>query len=239
MDECSCRIVCSSSSEWSDLWNQPLDLSRSSSRSTQFRDIAHYVGGVLSTLGFQLFENGGLPLIERYVGAFHEEILLVPAPAMARRVGLPFGVRIHLSSADVSRVRGRFWRPPTRAPHVVAVGDLGELGAPDRHLVWLASEGLATGRQLAQELVRTAVPWFDQFADPARLKGKLYSGHIPLIDDCTALELLLAAFDPYEARRYLRLRLQRSLKLLMPIEEPSGFELSEDRLAPIAAYYRL
>src|SRR5579862_457094 len=234
MNEPLCRTVCPSLEEWSEVWNRPAEHGRSSS-DAGFREVVHFVGGALSTLGFQLFENGGLPLIERYAGAFHEEILLIPAPFMSRRGGLPFGARVHLSSSEVSRIRGRFWRPPTRAPHVVAVGDLGELSGPDQRFVWFASEGLATARQLAQELVRTAVPWFDLLADPPKLKSKLYSGRIPLIDDCTALELLLAAFDPYEARRYLKQRMQRRVDLLMPIEEPSGFELREDRLAPIAA----
>ncbi len=193
----------------------------------------------MSTFGFQLFGNGGLPLIERRFGPFREEILLVPAPNMVRRAELPFGVRVHLSSTEIARVRGRFWRPPTRAPHLVAVGDLGQLSGTDQRIVWLACGGIVTAQLLAQELTRIAVPWFDLFKEPRRLKERLYAGEAALIDDCTALELLLAEFDPYEARRYLRLRVTTYPWTGCPIEEPSGFDLTEDRMAPIASYYRL
>jgi hypothetical protein len=158
---------------------------------------------------------------------------------MTRRAGLPFGVRVHLSSAEIARVRSRFWRPPTRAPHVVGAGDLGQLTAPERRIVWYAEGGIETARLLARELSQVAAAWFALFENPDLLKERLYARAVPLVDDCTTLELLLSEFDPYEARNYLRLRVKRATVPEGPIDEPSGFELTEDRLAPITAYYRL
>lgn len=203
-----------------------------------FREIAHFVGGAMSTHGFKLFENGGTPLIERYVGPYREEVLLVPAPKMVRRAELPFAVRVHLSSSAISRVRSRFWRPPTRAPHMVARGDLGQFYAPERRIIWFGSGGVAVAERISEELARVALPWFECFRDRSKMKARLFAGKLDWIDECTALELLLSEFDPYEARRYRRLMISRE-DPKTAVAEPSGFEVGDDRFAPITTYYRL
>ena len=231
------RTIFDNLTDWEASWNRVPLMSRSASP-TAFRDIAHYVGGALFKRGFQLFDNGGMPLLERHSGPYREEILFVPAPKMHRRSDLPFAVRVHLSSTDVARIRSRYWRPPTRAPHVVASGDIGQLLSSNRRVIWNGSAELDTAQVLIEDILRTVLPWFRCFSEPQKLKDRLYAGTLPWIDDCTALELLLAEFDPYEARRYLH-RMARKFRGAISYAEPVGFELTEDRIGPITAYYRL
>jgi hypothetical protein len=229
--------VCRTLREWETRWDSAKTGSPPSNPGA-FREVAHYVGGVLSTSGFRLFENGGTPLAERHTGPYREEVIFCPAPRMARRPDLPFSVRIHLSSSAIARVRSRFWRPPTRAPVVVARGDLGQLCDPERRIIWFASGQVATAQRIAEELNRWALPWFACFKDPRKMRAKLYTRDLQWIEPCTALELLLSEFDPFEARTYRRLMIERENPKSV-VTEPSGFELTEDRFAPITTYYRL
>lgn len=231
------RTIFGREDDWDGYWNRAPFLGRVYSP-TVFRDIAHYVGGAMLSKGFMLFENGGMPLLERRTGPYREEILFVPAPKMLRRQEVPFAVRIHLSSTAVSRIRSRYWRPPAHAPQIVASGDIGQLLGPDRVLVWNGCEGLDTAKAVIEEITRVALPWFACFANPGRMRDRLLARTLPWIDDCTALELLLSEFDPYEARRYL-MRMGSRPSVARPFMEPVGYELTDDRMGPITAYYRL
>jgi hypothetical protein len=231
------RTIFGREDDWEANWNRVPLVGRSSAPSA-FRDIAHYVGGALFYHGFKLFENGGMPLIERRTGSYREEILFVPAPKMQRRPDIPFAVRIHLSSTEVARIRSRYWRPATRAPHVVASGDIGQLLSPDRRILWSGIGELETAQVLIDEIFRTVLPWFRCFSEPTVMRERLFAGTLPWVDDCTALELLLSEFDPFEARRYL-MRMIRQSRKAPSYAEPGGFDLTEDRIGPITAYYRL
>ncbi|HWD41756.1 MAG TPA: hypothetical protein VG944_23140 [Fimbriimonas sp.] len=224
---------------WEAVWNaeQPPTKSRVSLRT--FREIAHFVGGALSTAGFRLFQNGGTPLLERHCGALRQEILLVPAPNFASRPDLPFAIHVHLSNAELARVRARYWRPASRAPQAVAGGDLGQLVSPSRRLLFYGCMGLETAQLAASLTLEHAIPWLGAFESRTGLKNRLYAEDLALVDHCTALELLLAEFDPYEARRYLRVKMRDVKWESGPIAEPEGFTLLQDRLRPITSYYKL
>ena len=224
--------------EWESAWGR-LSMPRLRQSSTAFAELSGYIGGALSLAGFRLFRNGGTPLLERRRGTFREEIVIVPAPGMYFREGLPFGVRVHLSSTEVARIRSRYWRPSTRAPQVVATGDIGQLRSWPRWTIWYASIGLETAESLVRELTEHAVPWFETFESPTQLRDKLYARELPLVDSSTALELLLAEFDPFEARRYLATCPPSAWFKSGPVAEPEGYRLGAARLGPISAYYRL
>jgi hypothetical protein len=231
-----------SSSQWTSAWEGRAPRfqwpARRAKRSP-FQDIAHYVGGALSVVGFQLFQNGGLPLIERRVGTYRQEILLTPAPRMDQRVETPFCVRIHLSNTELARVRSIYWKPPTRAPQSVAAGDLGQLAPQPCHLIWHGNGELETATRIIELLHRDVLPWFDIFLQPSRLRERIYTRSLCLVDDCTALELLLAEFDPFEARSFVTLRLQSVMEHVGPVGVAEGFDLQQDRVHAVAAYYHL
>jgi hypothetical protein len=121
---------------------------------------------------------------------------------------------------------------------VIASGDLGELFDPPKRLIWYAEAGIETAELISRTLVETALPWMEIFHSPLSLKGKLYSRSLPLVDDCTALELLLSQFDPFEGRRFLLTR-RDIVPEKGPFSEPEGYTFDPIRLNSIAASYRL
>jgi hypothetical protein len=204
-----------------------------------FLEIASAAACAISDSGFRLFDNGGSPLTERRVRHLRQEILFMPAPRMTQRAGLPFTVRVHVSSREVARVRSRYWRPACRAPQVVASGNLGQLQFPPRHHIFFAAQRFQCVEQIARMLKEDALPWFDKFGSPLEMRADLYSGSIALVDDSTATELLLSEFDRFEAREFVRFRTQARILAKGPIAEREGYDLASDRLAPISVYYKL
>lgn len=138
----------------------------------------------------------------------------------------------------MAKVRSRYWRPPTRAPNGVASGDVGQVSERRDQILWFASDGMATAQDLAKVVCDVVLPWFDLFHDPDRLRHLLYTGDVPLIDPATALEILLATFDPYEARVFLSDRIGPRF-IQGPLSEQRGFNLDPGRVDVLAFYYRL
>jgi|GEM_PF-1744101 len=230
--------------EWSGAWEGPPVRSRAwlwreRPEHSRFQEIAHYVGGALSVSGFQLFQNGGLPLIERRAGPYRQEILLCPAPNLDRRPEAPFAVKVHLSSSAVAEVRSVYWAPPTRAPHWVASGDLGQLAAEPEFILWHGQGRVETATKILERVHRDVLPWFEIFTRPAQLRERIYTRSLKLVDDCTSLELLLAEFDPFEARSFVALRMHEVLSHTGPVGLAEGFDLNEERAHSAAAYYKL
>jgi hypothetical protein len=195
--------------------------------------IAEFVGSSLARQGFRAFHNGGLPLLTRRHGNLWEEIVFAAHPSNKE-----FEVRFHLNHQGVGEVRARFWRPAIRAPKAVASGNIGQLETPPVWHLW-SSEGHArTGDAIVTALQESVLPWMDLFDDPPRLRELLQESRVPLVDLCTAVELMIAEFDAREARRFLRSMAEPTWPPLV-VPKPKGFELNEDRLATVTEYYRL
>lgn len=223
------RRTFATESEYRDAWHEtgvPANASR-------IVDIAQYVGNALGPEGFRLFHNGGLPMLRRRREAVWDEIVFPTQPSAG-----DFSVRFHLNHDRVGEVRARFWRPSTRAPKAIAAGDIGLLDTPPVWSIWAAGEHARTAEAILTELQEHYLPWSDLFDDPPRLKEALREGNVPLIDLSTGVELMLAEFDAREAKRFYR---SVSEPAWPPVftARPAGFELHEDRLATIAAYYQL
>lgn len=210
-------------------WNGPSILP-CAERGT-FSEIAHFVAGGLAQEGFCLFANGGLPLIERRRGPLWEEIVFVPSKDEAE-----FTVRFHLSHEGVGEVRGRYWRPASRAPKVVAAGDVAVMEPLPIRALWATAGHVRTAEAVLRTLADHVLPWFDLFDDPGLLRVRLGESSVPLVDPSTAVELILAEYGEREARRFVRERSPVG-RALAP--EKGGYDLASDRLATIAAYYRL
>lgn len=215
-------------------------------------ETAHFLAGALLREGFHLFQNGGLPLLERRSGDLVEEIVIRPAPAAARR-GLPYlpvSVQLHLSHVRLGAVRRRYWRPGSRAPQIVASGDIGELELPPCWVLWNLGMDPRSLASLVEWTERLALPWFDGFHRPIELHGRLQDGCIPLVRTDTALELMLAHYGHVEASLFLERKLRDQEKLRIAFEEemrhikcrrvPVGFDEGvPHNLAVVATTFRL
>jgi hypothetical protein len=215
-------------------------------------EAAHFLAGALLREGFHLFQNGGVPLLERRNGDLVEEIVLRPAPFASRRglTYVPTAVQLHLSHTRIASVRRRYWRPGSRAPQVVASGNIGELELPPCWVIW----NLGSDRKCLSSLVewteRLALPWFDGFHRPIELHGRLQDGCVPLVQTDTALELMLAHYGPVEASMFLERSLRNQESLAVAVHDelrrlrtrraPVGFENSvAHNLAVVASSFSL
>lgn len=169
-----------------------------------FVSAAHFVGGSLLHSGFRLFRNGGLPLLERRVGPLVQEIILDPGPGAIQGRYIPMSVRVHISHEGMREVRQRYWTPASRAPVVIASGQLGLLDLPPGFVIWNVASSEDTLEPLARWIDGLALPWFELFEDPMELARRVCEQRVPLLKNVDALELVLAEFGPYQARRFLR-----------------------------------
>ena len=194
--------------------------------------LAARIGRGLEAIGFRLFHNGGLPRLDRRRRVLREEIVFAPGPDDAS-----FAVRFHLSHDGLGEVRRKYWRPATRAPFAVASGDIGLLEIPPVRSIWDTSDPEAA-EAILRRVTADLLPWFDAFEDPDTLHETLFAGTLPLVDVSTALELMVAEFGVRDARRFLRTRLDLP-EARPPAVYREGFDLSEDRVSSVVAYYRL
>ncbi len=164
---------------------------------------AFFIAGALEPYGFQLFNNGGLPLLERRNGPWQIEVLLRPGPRAVRGIYVPVSVHLHLSHSGVREVREKFWRPASRAPKVVASCDIGQLEIPPCWVIWNIANGVGEMSTAAQWLKRLALPWLDAFEDSLEMHRRILLGDLPFVDQETGLELMLAEFGLDYASQYL------------------------------------
>ncbi len=157
---------------------------------------------VLEPEGFRRFRNGGAPLLERRLGGYVQEIVLIPGPTFDGHPSV--NVRLHISLPELKLFRERYWRPSSMAPALVAGGDSGGLDFPPVHAVWRMSDDPQDGIDLADWLVETALPWLDGFEDFALLAMQFERGGYPMIGLPTCLELLALKLGRSEAKRFLR-----------------------------------
>jgi len=227
--------------QWSATWEARPSRFRVKKKAERspFQEIAHYVGGALSNHGYQLFQNGGMPLIEKRVREYRQEILLLPGPEMDTRAEVPFSVQVHLSSTVLAEIRSVYWKPPTRAPQSVAHGNLGQLSPDPSFLLFHGAGRVETAGKILELLHANVLPWFEIFHRPTLLRERIYTRSLPLVDDCTSVELLLAEFDPFEARSFVRLRMESILDHTGPVDLAEGFDPQPDRVHSVAAYYNL
>ncbi|RYG34405.1 hypothetical protein EON81_15585, partial [bacterium] len=126
--------------DWEAYWRSPAErsfgLPAAKSGRGKLDQAGQFLAATLRSEGFRLFENGGIPLLERRRGPYHEEIVLRAAPFRPDEAVLPIKVDIHLSHEGMPEVRWPYWRLGSRIPVSVVAADLGALGDPAGKLVW-------------------------------------------------------------------------------------------------------
>jgi len=211
---------------------------------------ANFLAGALLRDGFRLFKNGGSPLLERRTLRLVEEIVLKPAPDARRRGHPAVAVQLHLSHTGLRGVRERYWRPSSRAPQVVASGDLGQLDIPPGWVLWNLTPRQETLEEMVEWVERLALPWFETFHRPTTLRRALDERMVPLVSLETSLELMLTEFGQVEAALFLERHLtpetelreavRNEVRRIIAAQTPMGFgDDTAHNLAVIAACFRL
>lgn len=200
--------------EWQALWSRRAPdiriakelLSGDHDVDSLVRDACNFLGGMAYGSKFRLFHNGGVPLLERRRGPWTEEIIFRSPTSGRAGVWAPLTMHIHLSCDDFFEVRQRYWSVLTKPPRVVATGNVGQTESPPCWILWNLAAGSPVepvSETMADHLMRHAIPWFEGFANPARMRRKLFDEGIPLLDPITALEWCLYEFGTGEANAYL------------------------------------
>ncbi len=167
-------------------------------------EASHFIAGALLSEGFALFNNGGLPQIERRSGRTIQEILIRSHPNSIDDPDVPIRISLHLSHSGLQETRMNYWIPSSRAPSSVASMDLGHLEIPPCWVIWNIGSQHQTLVELVQWIQNLALPWFDLFENEMELRRRLLRCDVPRIGLDTALELIISEFGEYEGARFLR-----------------------------------
>ncbi|MDR3692794.1 MAG: hypothetical protein P4L46_25665 [Fimbriimonas sp.] len=239
-------------------WNEPIPsrhvLSHLLFQNRQLRRLvsesANFLGGALLSDEFALFQNGGIPLLERRTGPLIEEILVRPRLAATRGSEIVVRVTVHLSHIGLQETRRQYWSPPSRAPSLIAGLDIGALEFPPRWIAWNLDEANDTKIELVDWVRNLVLPWFDVFSQTRELRGKLFRGEISHIGLDTSLELVITEYGVEEGARFLNECIlsdsnigplvREQAKRIMRAQDPDHrLSAPVSNLAAIAACYRL
>jgi len=197
--------------EWESAWLQPTvvpsllrDLGATDGvRSDEaFQSAVHFLAGFLRRDGFELFRNGGLPLLERREGPWIEEVLVRLGPNPVEGAYLPVTVQVHLSHTGFREVRQRYWPSLSRPPIIVLSGNAGLVQSPPTFDLWnIASPSMLD--ELAGWLDHELLQFLADIESPSITRRQLFGDGITLVDAPTALEYILVEFGRAEATRYL------------------------------------
>jgi hypothetical protein len=137
---------------------------------------------------FTLFRNAGLPLLERRIGPMRVEILFRPGPCANGTAAF------HVSHPAVLDLRRTFWPTPAKAPAVVLGGDFFELEQPAAFGTLDLSHAAEAGHEMLALARERVVPICDMLDSESRLLETLIHGEMPMLDDATRLEWLMADY---------------------------------------------
>jgi len=159
-----------------------------------------------------LVRTGTIQLFQRRHDTLLEEIAF---RSSSGKQGLAT-IHVYLSHKGLSDVRARYWRLDSRAPMVVAEGNIGLLEEVQYYTAWRYGADL---EELADYVERIALPWFDIFHEPVELHGLLRMNKVPLVRPDTALELVLAEYGRTQASTFLRHMLEMDENLAREVRQ--------------------
>ena len=119
--------------------------------------VAEYMGDSFVDAKFRLFQNGGLPQLERRRNLWIQELLIRPAELDLGEC-LRFRIEFCLSHPAVRHIREMYWKPASRAPIGVSHGNIGELDLPPSFLSWTTSGGIEDLQDAATKARQLAFP---------------------------------------------------------------------------------
>jgi hypothetical protein len=201
-----------SQADFDAVWNTSIDVPTlvrdlgnpgSISEQESFHGAVHFIAGFLERFEFQLFRNGGLPLIERHTGRMREEIILRLGPHAIRGAYIPVAMTIHISHEGLREVRDKYWPGSGRAPISLYSANVGQLQVPATHDIWnVATEDALT--QITQFTRQEVLPFLEMLASPAQMRRAILDRNFPQFNIATSLEWLLLEFGHADARQFIR-----------------------------------
>lgn len=161
-----------------------------------------FLAGALERHGFVLFRNGGMPLIERHSGELRQELLVRFGPHPVRGAVVPLTLQLHVSHTGLRTIRERYWPVLGHIPTSIAGGNIGLLQPIPTYDIWNVA-GDRSLSDLREHIEAHLLPYLETLADGPSLRHALYETGLPLVDQATAIELLLHEYGRREARVYL------------------------------------
>jgi hypothetical protein len=160
-------------------------------------------GERLRWAGFTHLTNGGLPLLKRYRGPWIDEILFHAPTTGQTGSYAPVSIEIIVSLRELEAVRVKYSRSCMMVSPLVAVANLGDFELPPSHILWNV-ERESSRVEIARRLGTDALDWLEALADPVVLEDRVASRTLPLVDDVTGLEMVLALGGRNAARRIVK-----------------------------------
>lgn len=166
-------------------------------------EAAELAGEGLRWAGFTHLTNGGLPLLKRYRGPWIDEILFHAPVTGVAGLYAPVSIEIIVSLRDLESIRTKYSRSCMMVSPLVAVANLGDYEMPPSHILWNV-EHESSRSEIARRLATDALDWIETLADPVILEDRVAARSLPLVDDVTGLEMVLALGGRNAARRIVR-----------------------------------
>jgi len=235
------RLAFRTAEDFQRVWNgeesAPVDPSTPPALNTAawFDDAATYLSRRWVDEDIHLVRTGTIQLFQRRHDTLLEEIAFRSSPS---RQGIAT-IHLYLSHKGLSDIRSRYWRLDSRAPQVVAEGNIGLLEEVGFYTAWRYGADL---EELADYVEKVALPWFDIFHEPVELHGLLRMNKVPLVQLDTALELVLAEYGRSQASAFLKhtlemdpdLAFQVRQAILQLIRSPGPLGFGPDRVRNLA-----
>lgn len=163
---------------------------------------AYFAAGMLHDEGFSLLHNGGTPLLRRHRDQWIDEVLFrSPLTGVSGHYS-PVSVEILVSLRTLCDVRAQYSRSVIQTSPFVASANLGELELPSCHILWNVEHPPAV-EQIATRLRHDGLNWLEILADPVGIEDRVIARSLPLVDDVTGLEMVLAVGGKWSAKRVM------------------------------------
>lgn len=200
-----------SDSEWKEAWQfapkvpklvRQLDSGQRCSVRESLHRAAYFVGGKLHDVGFSVFNNGGQPLLRRDREGWSDEILFHAPTTSIAGVYCPASIEILVQLHALRDIRQKYSRSFAMVPAFVASANLGQFETPPCRILWNL-EDHENVEVIADMLYRQGLDWIEDLCDPVRLEDRAMSHRLPLVDDVTALEMVLSVGGRHAAARVM------------------------------------
>lgn len=198
--------------EWQAAWNfapkvskivRQLSHSSKSSHRERLDRAAYFAAGKLYDEDFHLFGNGGQPLLKRQREEWLDEVLFHAPPHHIAGEYSPVTVEVMVSFEPLRQIRAKISRSCSMVPPFLAKANLGQFELEPVQKIWNLEHEQSIV-EIGTALSGPCLRWIEELCDPLSLEDRAITGTLPLVDDATALELVLASGGKNAARRVIK-----------------------------------